>query len=229
MSTHTRLYGSLLNVSKHTLFVAGLARAELSSLQHANGQHLVRQYYTSSGLSFLEDAGPIIAFSLLDPNGRLVGHKHLENLATIAGFQIRTGGLCNTGVLARVSGLDDDELQELYEGGRVCGDDRVFCFISGSTYLLINDNVFCIEEFGGKSGDKPLGLARISFGASSTMDDIHEFVHFLRKYFIISEEAFSLSSSVPLSLSPSLTPNVYLQTLTRCKCNPHFLTLCATD
>jgi molybdenum cofactor sulfurtransferase len=130
MNTHARLYGSLANVSKHAGFVAGLAREQLSMVHHANGQPLVRQHsILPSGLSFLQDAGPTIGFSLLDPHGALIGHKHLENLATVAGFQIRTGGLCNTGVLARVSGLDDDELKELYEGGRVCGDDRTFPYL----------------------------------------------------------------------------------------------------
>ena len=45
-----------------------------------------------------------------------------EHLTTLAGIQLRTGGMSNTGVLASVGGLDDDELGELYEGGRVCGD-----------------------------------------------------------------------------------------------------------
>lgn len=31
--------------------------------------------------------------------------------------------MCNTGVLARVGGLNNGELKDMYENGRVCGDD----------------------------------------------------------------------------------------------------------
>lgn len=204
-------------MSKHTAYVAGLAREQLSTLHHANGQPLVRLQVAPPSVSGfkLEDAGPIIAFSLLDPHGSLIGHKHVENLATLAGFQLRTGGLCNTGVLARVSGLDDGELEELYKSGRVCGDE---------------------QEFGGTSGDKPLGLVRISFGASSTVDDVHAFVIFLRNYFVISEGALTLSSLSTLSLSsspfpssPLLQSHVYLQTLMCCKFKSPSSNLSSTD
>jgi hypothetical protein len=70
----------------------------------------------------LEDTGPVIGLTLFEPNGSPIGHNHVERLTTIAGIQLPTGGMCNTGVLAWVSGLEDEELKELYEGGRVCGD-----------------------------------------------------------------------------------------------------------
>lgn len=129
MNTHSRLYGSHASVSKHAAFIARLARDQLSTLRHSNGQPVVREPRLFQNLPFglsMEDAGPIICFSLLDAHGLLIGHKHLEKLATVMGFQIRTGGMCNTGVLARVSGMDDEELLELYEAGRVCGDDSTF-------------------------------------------------------------------------------------------------------
>jgi molybdenum cofactor sulfurtransferase len=136
MNTHYRLYGSHSNVSKHAAFVAGFARDQLSALCHANGQPLVRlhhSFHIPPGSSVLgltpEDPGPVIGLSLFEPHGSLIGHNHVEHLTTIGGIQLRTGGMCNTGVLARVSGLDDEELKELYEGGRVCGD-------HGASFLL---------------------------------------------------------------------------------------------
>lgn len=95
MNSHNRLYGSHMNVSKHVAYVAQLARDRLASLVHANGQLLVRFHHSfldpPSSVK-LQDPGPIIGFSLLDPHGSLIGHRHLENLLTIGGFQIRTGG-----------------------------------------------------------------------------------------------------------------------------------------
>ena len=78
------------------------------------------------------------------------------------------------------------------------------------------DQAWCVVEFGGKGGRKPLGVVRISFGASSTVDDVLAFVNVLRRFFLISNEALSISRSTP-SLSPSSSqPTVYLQSLTRC-------------
>jgi hypothetical protein len=66
--------------------------------------------------------------TLFELDGSLIGHNHIERLTTIAGIQLRTGGMYDTGVSAHVSGLEDDELRELYQGGRVCGDQGTFLF-----------------------------------------------------------------------------------------------------
>jgi molybdenum cofactor sulfurtransferase len=130
MNTHYHLFGSHSNVSKHASFVAGFARRQLSTLFHANGQPLVRLHQSfdipQNSSFLLENPGPVIGLTLFEPNGCPIGHNHVERLTTIAGIQLRTGGMRNTGVLARLSGLEDEELKELYEGGRVCGDRGMF-------------------------------------------------------------------------------------------------------
>ncbi|KAG6916536.1 hypothetical protein DXG01_006419 [Tephrocybe rancida] len=110
--------------------------------------------------------------------------SHTHHLATLArnamtslkhwdtNIQLRTGGLCNTGVMARISGLSDRELEALWEEGRVCGD---------------------AVEFGGDTNEKLLGIARISFGACSSAQDIEKFIDFLKRYFLISQEVVELS------------------------------------
>ena len=80
-----------------------------------------------------------------------------------------------------------------------------------------------IEEFGGENGTKPLGVARISFGASSTIEDVDKFINFLQRYFLISHETIALalppSSFSHAQESPCLKPEVYLQNLVRCESN----------
>ena len=49
--------------------------------------------------------------------GSFGGHNRVEHLISIARIQIRTGGMCHTGVRARLGGVNDDELTELYQGG----------------------------------------------------------------------------------------------------------------
>ena len=80
-----------------------------------------------------------------------------------------------------------------------------------------------IEEFGGENGTKPLGVARISFGAPSTREDVDKFINFLQRYFLISHETIALalppSSFSHAQESLSSKPEVYLQNLVRCESN----------
>ncbi|KAJ7693541.1 pyridoxal phosphate-dependent transferase [Mycena rosella] len=180
MDTHRRLYTSLNRVSEHVSALLRFATDELSLLKHANGRPIVKQYRAFGGAEYLEEPGPIIGFSLLGPSSEFIGHVHLEQLANLNGFQIRTGGLCNTGVLSSALDISDQDLMDEYARGRSCWDD---------------------EEFGGadKNADRPLGIARISFGASSTIDDVLQWISFIRRYFVVSETIVALSK-------PSLPP-----------------------
>ncbi|KAJ7748528.1 molybdenum cofactor sulfurase [Mycena maculata] len=178
LDTHRRLYKSHRHVSEHVSTLRRFAARELSLLQHANGTPVVKQHHAFGTVKYLQDPGPIIGFSLVDPSSEFIGHVHLEQLATINGFQIRTGGLCNTGVLCGALDISDQDLLDEYSRGRSCWDD---------------------EEFGGAEKDvhRPLGMARISFGASSTIDDVLGWVSFIRRYFVVSEAVITLSK--PLS------------------------------
>ncbi|KAG6855574.1 hypothetical protein H0H87_000809 [Tephrocybe sp. NHM501043] len=199
-STHLDSCSSLRAVGKHTHHLADLARNSMTSLRHWDGSPLVR-IYKGEGSGRWEDDGPAIAFTLYTPptsrkgSPRPIGHTHLLNLATLANIQLRTGGLCNTGVLARVSGLDDREFKELWEEGRVCGD---------------------AVEFGGNAQDKLLGLARISFGACSSVQDVERFIDFLKRYFLISQEVVRLFDSPPInSIEDMDKTDVYVESLVR--------------
>ncbi|KAG6878050.1 putative secondary metabolism biosynthetic enzyme [Termitomyces sp. T159_Od127] len=213
MDSHQRLFSPPLNstipspssslraVSHHTHFLADLTRASMLSLKHWDDTPLVR-IHKGEGSELWEDDGPTIAFTLYTPSSssnksRCIGHTHLLNLATLANIQLRTGGLCNTGVLARVSGLSDRELFKLWEDGRVCGD---------------------AVEFGGDTCDKPLGLARISFGACSRVQDVHKFIDFLKRYFLVSKEVMDLTIEHPLTserIKKVGLVDVYLKSLVR--------------
>lgn len=74
-------------------------------------------------------------------------------------------------------------------------------------------------EFGGDTHGKSLGLARISFGACSRVQDVHKFIDFLQRYFLVSKEV------VDLTIEHSFTSgrvkemgltDVYLKSLVRC-------------
>ncbi|KAF7340084.1 Molybdenum cofactor sulfurase [Mycena venus] len=171
LDTHRRLYQSHRHVSKHVSALLRFTTRELSLIHHANGRPVVRLHRAFGNSEYLEEPGPTIGFSLFGPSSEFVGHVHLEQLATINGFQIRTGGLCNTGALASAFDISDQDLMYEYNRGRSCWDD---------------------EEFSGAE-NRPLGMARISFGASSTIDDVLQWVSFIRRYFVVSEPVIALS------------------------------------
>ncbi|KAJ7151530.1 molybdenum cofactor sulfurase [Mycena filopes] len=192
LDTHRRLYKSHRRVATHVTALRRFATREVALIRHGNGRPVVRQHRAFDGAHYLEEPGPIIGFSLLDPSSEYIGHVHLETLATVNGFQIRTGGLCNTGVLASVFDITDQNLMDEYARGRSCWDD---------------------EEFTSATKDisHPLGMARISFGASSTIDDVLQWVSFIRRYFVVSDAAVTLSK--PLSTAPTTPGAASLQTL----------------
>ncbi|KAF7310520.1 Molybdenum cofactor sulfurase [Mycena chlorophos] len=124
LDTHKKLFKSQRHVSKHVSTLLRFATRELAALRHGNGRPVIKQHRAFGALgSDLEEPGPIIGFSVLDPESEYVGHVHVEQLATVNGFQIRTGGLCNTGVLASSFNLTDEHIREEYARGRSCWDD----------------------------------------------------------------------------------------------------------
>ncbi|GAA5885063.1 hypothetical protein JCM6882_007214 [Rhodosporidiobolus microsporus] len=116
----------------------------------------------------------------LDYRPHLVGHAHLSRLALISGISLRSGGMCNTGVWARAFGVEDAELEELARSGRKCWDD---------------------EEFSPLPPHRPLGITRISFGLSSTIDDVLAFVSFIERFFVWTKEVAALEGALPLSVT----------------------------
>ncbi|GAA6006161.1 hypothetical protein JCM10207_000546 [Rhodosporidiobolus poonsookiae] len=205
----------LAAVSQHAASLSDLARSLLGDLEHAplvlggpGGKVFVEHQAFRGGADeaelpepyriVLEPPGPTIGFTLLSPPSAssptllsssfalpasppegtdyrpsIVGHVHLARLAVVSGISLRSGGLCNTGVWARAFGMEDEELRELEARGRRCWDD---------------------EEFSPLPPHRPLGISRISFGLSSTVDDVLAFVDFVKRFFVRTEEVAALEA-----------------------------------
>ncbi|KAK4705574.1 molybdenum cofactor sulfurtransferase, partial [Phenoliferia sp. Uapishka_3] len=217
MTVHRQLYTSNSAVSSHTTALASFARRELSSLRHANGSPAVLLHKAFGSLVQIQEPGPTIAFTLMGPLGKPVGHVFLDRLASINSFQLRTGGLCNTGVLSEVCSLDDTDLLEGYHKGRRCWDDGELLYYYWKQLALIRLPSFAAaEEFYDKDDSKPLGLARISFGASSTVDDVLDFIEFVRRYFVVSEEVISLQHEPAVEAGSAVLKSVVLYPIKSC-------------
>lgn len=157
LQIHTRLYGSMKNISKHTNNLINVLYRDMAAITYANGQ-AVCEFYTDPSSTRSEDSkrqGPTIAFNVKASNSRWIGKSQLEQAAIAANIQLRTGGVCNPGGVAAALGLTAAEMKQNFAEGVRCGND--------------------VDEMHGK----PTGVARVSLGAMTNLEDVNKFVSFL--------------------------------------------------
>jgi len=162
LTIHTRLYGSMDTISRHTHFLASRLRQSLSELRHVNGAEVCQMYGDVPSSTALGTQGPVIAFNLRDKMGNYVSNSEVEKLGIVQGIQFRTGGLCNPGGIATHLRLSPDEMRQNYATGLRCGDE--------------NDIL----------NGKPVGAIRVSLGAMSSLHDITTFIDFIKEFYVDS-------------------------------------------
>lgn len=164
-------------VARHARRLTLLAAQQMRQLHHSNGRPLCRIHDSVTSPSYALGHGTALAFTLLDADGTPLGHVETDKLAAVNDVHIRTGGLCNIGALSEAMGLSD---ADLLDGSKVCWDEQEF--ING----------------------KPAGMARISFGALSTQDDVDRWIAFLKRFFVTRQETLkkeTAHSDLPFELA----------------------------
>jgi len=160
LDVHKRLFGSMRGIAAHTSFLSKRLYSGLSSLKHGTGAPVCVMY--SPNLESRENSlgsGPIIAFNIRNNLGAWVSLAEVEKLASLKGFHIRTGGVCNPGGIASALGLEPWEMRQNFSSGFRCGTD--------------NDIM----------AGKPTGVIRASLGAMSTISDVDSFVGFVAEFY----------------------------------------------
>lgn len=159
LGVHTKLFGSMTNVSSHTCDLRKTLYDQLSKLTHANGVP-VCQIYQSPDSRYGDSStqGPTIAFNVRNSQGDWVGKSDFETLAVLNNIQIRTGGLCNPGGIASSLDISPAQMLENFKEGLRCGNE--------------------IDEINGK----PTGVVRVSLGAMSSANDIATFMDFMQMF-----------------------------------------------
>ncbi|KAL2184183.1 PLP-dependent transferase [Thermothelomyces heterothallicus CBS 203.75] len=160
LDVHKRLFGSMRDVASHTSFLAKRLYRGLGSLRHGNGKPVCVLYScdpesVGDGLG----SGPVIAFNIRDGLGSWVSLAEVEKLASLKGFHIRTGGVCNPGGIASALGLEPWEMKQNFSSGFRCGTDKDI--MAGN----------------------PTGIIRASLGAMSTIADVDSFVAFVAEFY----------------------------------------------
>ena len=159
LRTHTRLFVSMENVSKHTGHLITMLYQKMSTLSHANGLLLCKIYEgSSSKYGISKEQGPTIAFNVRTSRGTWIGKSDFEKLAIWNNIQLRTGGVCNPGGIASALDMSPMEMRENFEEGLRCGNE--------------------LDEIHGK----PTGIVRVSLGAMSSIEDVENFILFMRLF-----------------------------------------------
>lgn len=166
MLVHRELFGSMGRVSSHASFLSRRLHKGLKGLRHKNGEPVCEMYssgrpqkYSTEGLTEILHPGPIVAFNIRNQAGAWISLSEVEKLASLKGFHIRTGSVCNPGGIASALKLQPWEIRRNFSVGFRCGSE--------------NDII----------AGKPTGVIRASLGAMSTLSDVDGFIAFISEFY----------------------------------------------
>lgn len=185
LDTHQKLFGSMADVAAHTGFLSRRLYQGLHSLRHGNRQPVCILYSPEPGQP--HSSGPIVAFNVKNSLGAWISLSEVEKLASLKGFHIRIGGVCNPGGIAIALQLEPWEMKRNFSSGFRCGTD--------------NDII----------AGKPTGVIRASLGAMSTISDVDRFVDFIREFYLDDEVAVTSSTE---SVEMRSSSNLHVQSIT---------------
>lgn len=164
----------------------------MNDLQHSNGSPVVKFYSAKSepwSKNYDKEAfhlpkqsqGPILLFNVKrsasrssNPGSRLIDPAEVDRLACVENTHIRSGRMCNVGAITKALELDEHDIQLLWERGIGCGSAA-----TSNRAVLEGDEV---EEERLRS--LVSGCLRVSLSAWNTVDDLDQFIFFLKKYFV---------------------------------------------
>jgi selenocysteine lyase/cysteine desulfurase len=126
----------------------------LAALRHGNGEPMARIY----GPASTRDRGGTVAFSLLDPGGRIVDERAVARATVAAGISIRSGCHCNPGASESASQLSRRHWRKAARAG-----------------------VRTMDQYLDVLGLPSAGALRASVGLASHIEDVERFLAFVEK------------------------------------------------
>ena len=131
----------------------------LLALRHSNGALLIRVY----GPTDMHLRGGTLTINFYDPQGQLIDHRRIEDLANQTNISLRTGCFCNPGAGEVAHGLTRDEMAEAFKN-----DER----------MTFEQFLSVLERKDGKSA----GAVRVSLGLVTNFADVYRFTVFARSF-----------------------------------------------
>lgn len=174
-----REFGHGESIDVRAVRVATDLARRLLQLVHGNGRPVCAVYGSWSDVlrngrweeKVRTYQGPVVAFNVMDHNGRVVGCRDVERAAEMRGIVLRSGSLCNSGGLRMALGLSVDEIVEVWRQVVVMADgEEVDPSPSCDDGIVLPDGT-------------PTGVLRASFGYASTMEDAGYIADFVSETF----------------------------------------------
>lgn len=128
---------------------------QLTSLQHSNGQPMVRVL----GPTTTDSRGGTITFNMFDPAGKMHNDQRIEQLAAEAQISLRTGCFCNPGAGEIAHGLTTAEMSAIFTEGQPLSFAELYQRM--------------------KTHGKGISAIRISVGVASNFADVYTFLRFV--------------------------------------------------
>lgn len=164
IDTHINLFGGLVQVSRHTTWLAETMHDRLASLKHANGTPVCRIYKAqTSTYGDSESQGATVTFNVKKSDGSWKSGFEVGAVLRANDIHVRTGSLCNPAGMATALGLSAKDLRAAFDSGFRCNQP--------------GDDV---------RGDVPYGMIRVTLGAMSILGDVENFVTFVEKHLVES-------------------------------------------
>jgi molybdenum cofactor sulfurtransferase len=166
------------SVNRHVMGLTDRLLHDFEGMRHSSGSPMICVY----GPADTSRRGATVAFNVLDPEGKLVDFRTVEERANRANLSLRTGYFCNPGAAEFAFEHPDDEI-------RRCA----------STFTPEN---FSIQQFSVCLNRRPVGGVRVSFGVASTERDLERLREVLGSFRDVAAEAASPEELVPGLLTP---------------------------
>ncbi|KAL2354971.1 pyridoxal phosphate-dependent transferase [Cryomyces antarcticus] len=190
MRIHTKLFGSMKQISMHCVYLAHQLYSELSQLRHCNDTPVVRIYKDANAIyGNSATQGATIAFNVLRADGSLVGYVDVEKAADEQQIYVRSGSLCNPGGVATYLKWTPPEMRAAFAAGHKC---------SNPTQVVKG---------------KSTGVVRVSLGAMSTRADVETLLDFMRQTYVeteldVSDTEAEIFTAIPQALHVPASPSV---------------------
>ncbi|KAL9105881.1 MAG: hypothetical protein Q9227_008992 [Pyrenula ochraceoflavens] len=186
LTVHQKLFGSMKAISRHTAYLSKSLFSRLSSLKHDNGIDVCEFYGDQwTGPTRTEIRSGILTLNVRNAKGEFIPASEVDKLASIKNIQLRSGGLCNPGGIARHLRLSPAEMRRNFAAGQRCGK---------------NDLILA---------GKPISALRVSVGAMSSLQDINNFASFLEEFFVNRCPVLDTTPS-PVSPPPASSPPQFI-------------------
>jgi selenocysteine lyase/cysteine desulfurase len=139
-------------IHQRVMCLTGWLLDRLAALRHGNGEPMARIY----GPASTRDRGGTIAFSLLDPGGRVIDERAVARATAAAGISIRTGCFCNPGA-----------------------GEGAFQLTRADWRKALRRRARTLDQYIDLLGLPGGGALRASVGLASTLDDVERFLAFV--------------------------------------------------